>query len=72
MEFDRKAYFLSSINIQPPTAGIRNPKPYTTRSSLSFSLYHSMASDEIVWQVINQQFCSYKLKSVEITGSDMF
>lgn len=21
-----------------------------------------MASDEIVWQVINQQFCSYKLK----------
>jgi hypothetical protein len=22
----------------------------------------AMASDEIVWQVINQQFCSYKLK----------
>lgn len=21
-----------------------------------------MASDEIVWQVINQQFCSFKLK----------
>lgn len=21
-----------------------------------------MASDEIVWQIINQQFCSYKLK----------
>jgi hypothetical protein len=21
-----------------------------------------MSSDEIVWQVINQQFCSYKLK----------
>lgn len=23
-----------------------------------------MASDEIVWQVINQQFCSFKLKYV--------
>lgn len=21
-----------------------------------------MASDEIVWQIINQQFCSFKLK----------
>ncbi|KAG6060647.1 ribosome biosynthesis protein, partial [Claviceps aff. humidiphila group G2b] len=22
-----------------------------------------MASDEIIWQIINQQFCSYKLKT---------
>lgn len=25
-------------------------------------------SDEIVWQVINQQFCSYKLKCVFISN----
>ncbi|KAG9641695.1 hypothetical protein KCU64_g12450, partial [Aureobasidium melanogenum] len=24
-----------------------------------------MASDEIVWQVINQQFCSFKLKTTK-------
>lgn len=23
-----------------------------------------MASDEIIWQIINQQFCSFKLKYV--------
>lgn len=28
-----------------------------------------MASDEIVWQVINQQFCSYKLKSAVLLPS---
>jgi hypothetical protein len=28
-----------------------------------------MASDEIIWQVINQQFCSYKLKHVSLDSS---
>lgn len=25
-----------------------------------------MASDEIIWQIINQQFCSFKLKYVRL------
>jgi len=30
----------------------------------------AMSSDEIVWQVINQQFCSFKLKYVDLDCSD--
>ena len=28
-----------------------------------------MASDEIVWQIINQQFCAFKLKYAHTTSS---
>ena len=35
----------------------------TTRSLNSLdSLFIAMASDEVIWDIINQQFCSFKLK----------
>lgn len=40
-----------------------SPSPSAPHPNKHYLLL-AMASDEIVWQVINQQFCSYKLKSV--------
>jgi hypothetical protein len=35
----------------------------------SFLEAAAMASDEIVWQIINQQFCAFKLKSVPLAST---
>ena len=37
-----------------------------TQSPTDLRHSHKMASDEIVWQVINQQFCSFKLKYISL------
>lgn len=43
------------------TSVVCSPRKHLTNSNFRIG---AMASDEIVWQVINQQFCSFKLKYV--------
>ena len=54
----------------PDSLATEIPRPHSTGQSLAtlfakplqLSDLSIMASDEIVWQIINQQFCSFKLK----------
>lgn len=32
------------------------------RQELEAAIFANMASDEIIWQIINHQFCAFKLK----------
>ncbi len=52
--FFRPSGILNSLAVAPPQL-------HTPIATLLTST-RIMASDEIVWQIINQQFCSFKLK----------
>jgi len=58
----RKFEISSAVETTNSTAAIE--VTYHTLRTVNYWLIESiaMSSDEIVWQVINQQFCSFKLK----------
>lgn len=48
----------------PTKSPLQEAAVLTQPTAAPLALPLEMASDEIVWQVINQQFCSFKLKFV--------
>lgn len=47
-------------------------KPHHHTLDTFNSFFVAMASDEVVWDIINQQFCSFKLKSVSEPNTTNF
>lgn len=57
-------FFLQAMKLLPSIldSAPRLSAQFTLLRRCRRSVLFTMASDEIVWQIINQQFCSYKLK----------